>query len=146
MESLTRVCLDTDILIDYMRKPSDATQRIMNAALNRKLSICTTSINTFEILLGAHLHPKPAQIIEDTEDFLNQLEIINFDYETSFEASRIMAHLRQRGQIIEIRDLFVACICKINNFLLVTRNLKHYKRVPGLRVMTPQQAAIKTQA
>jgi len=145
MESLTRVCLDTDILIDYMRKPSDATQRIMNAALNRKLSICTTSINTFEILLGAHLHPKPTQIIEDTEDFLNQLEIINFDYETSSEASRTMTYLRKHGQAIEIRDLFVACICKINDFPLVTRNLKHYKRIHGLTIMTPQQAATRLQ-
>jgi predicted nucleic acid-binding protein len=139
METIEPVCLDTDILIDYMRKPSDAVKRIMKGVLERKVSICTTSVNTFEIWLGAHLAPKQAELIEETEDFIEQLEVVNFDYESSLEAGRVMAGLRKRGQIIEIRDLFVGCICKASDQTLVTRNMKHYKRIHGLKVLTPEQ-------
>jgi predicted nucleic acid-binding protein len=58
MESLTRVCLDTDVLTDYLRKPSDEVKRVIESAYERKVSACTTSVNAFEIWLGAHLAPK----------------------------------------------------------------------------------------
>lgn len=136
-----RLCLDTDVLIDYVRKPSDAVKRIMKGSLERKISICTTSVNTFEIWLGAYLAPKETDLIEDTEDFLDQLEVVNFDYETSVEAGRVLASLRKRGQVVEIRDLFVSCVCKVSGMRLVSRNLRHYKRIQGLKVLTPEQIA-----
>jgi len=119
--------LDTDVLIDFMKKPSDITERMMEGFLENKVSVCTTSVNTFELWLGAHLAPVKMKIIEETEDFLDQIEVVNFDYEASIEAGRVLANLRKRGQIIEIRDLFVGCVCKVAGIPLITRNLKHYK-------------------
>ena len=145
MESLTRVCLDTDVLIDYLRKPSDEVKRVMESVFERKLSACTTSVNAFEIWLGAYLAPKKAEIVRDTEDFFGQLEVVNFNYESSVEAGRVLADLRKRGETIEIRDLFVGCICKISGMPLITRNLKHYRRVHGLKVLTPEQTLKKLQ-
>jgi len=145
MESLTRVCLDTDILIDYLRKPSNEVKRVMESVYERKVSACTTSANAFEIWLGAHLAPKKAELVRDTEDFFGQLEIVNFDYGSSVEAGRVLADLRKRGKTIEIRDLFVGCVCKVSGVPLVTRNLKHYRRVRGLKVLTPEQTLKKLQ-
>ena len=143
MESLTRVCLDTDVLIDYLRKPSDEVKRVMESVFERKVSACTTSVNAFEIWLGAHLAPKKAELVRDTEDFFGQLEVVTFDYGSSVEAGRVLADLRKRGEAIEIRDLFVGCVCKVSGMPLVTRNLKHYRRVHGLKVLTPEQALKK---
>jgi tRNA(fMet)-specific endonuclease VapC len=145
MESLTRVCLDTDVLIDYLRKPSDEVKRVMESVFERKVSACTTSVNAFEIWLGAYLAPKKAELVRDTEDFFGQLEVVNFDYGSSVEAGRVLADLRKRGETIEIRDLFVGCVCKVSGMPLVTRNLKHYRRVRGLKVLTPEQALKKLQ-
>jgi len=145
MESLTRVCLDTDVLIDYLRKPSDDVKRIMERVFERKVSACTTSVNAFEIWLGAHLAPKKAELVRDTEDFFGQLEVVDFDYESSVEAGRVLADLRMRGETIEIRDLFVGCVCRVRGMPLITRNLKHYRRVRGLRVLTPERTLRKLQ-
>jgi tRNA(fMet)-specific endonuclease VapC len=145
MESLTRVCLDTDVLIDYLRKPSDEVKRVMESVFERKVSACTTSVNAFEIWLGAYLAPKKVELVRDTEDFFGQLEVVNFNYESSVEAGRVLADLRKRGETIEIRDLFVGCICKISGMPLITRNLKHYRRVHGLKVLTPEQTLKKLQ-
>ena len=144
MESLTRVCLDTDVLIDYLRKPSDEVTRVMESVFERKVSACTTSVNAFEIWLGAHL-AKKAEVARDTADFFRQLEVVNFDYESSVEAGRVLADLRKRGEAIEIRDLFVGCVCKVSGMPLITRNLKHYRCVRGLKVLTPEQALKKLQ-
>ena len=143
MESLTRVCLDTDVLIDYLRKPSDEVKRVMESVFERKLSACTTSVNAFEIWFGAYLAPEKAELARCTEDFLSQLEVVDFDYASSVEAGRVLADLRKRGTPVEIRDLFVGCVCKVNNMQIITRNLKHYSRIRGLKILTPEQA-VKT--
>jgi tRNA(fMet)-specific endonuclease VapC len=140
LESLTRVCLDTDVLIDYLRKPSPEIKRIMECVLEKKLNACITSINAFEIWFGAFLAPEKAKLTRCTEEFLGQLEVVDFDYESSVEAGHVLADLRKRGKPIEIRDLFVGCICKVSNMALITRNLKHYRRIRELKVLTPEQA------
>ena len=140
LESITRVCLDTDVLIDYLRKPSPEIKRIMKCILEKKLNACITSINAFEIWFGAYLAPEKAQLARCTEEFLSQMEVVDFDYESSVEAGRVLADLRKRGESIEIRDLFVGCICKVSSMPLITRNLKHYKRIRGLSVLTLEQA------
>ncbi|HLE74592.1 MAG TPA: type II toxin-antitoxin system VapC family toxin [Candidatus Bathyarchaeia archaeon] len=135
--------MDTDVLIDYLRKPSNEVKHVMESVYERKVSACTTSVNAFEIWSGAHLAPKKAELVRDTEDFFGQLEVVNFNYESSVEAGRVLADLRRRGEAIEIRDLFVGCICKMSGMPLITRNLKHYRRVRGLKVLTPEQALKK---
>lgn len=141
LESLTRVCLDTDILIDYLRKPSPEVRRVMECVFEKKLNACITSINAFEIWFGAYLALEKAQLAQCTEEFLSQMEVVDFNYESAVEAGRVLADMRKRGEPIEIRDLFVGCICKVNGMALVTRNLKHYKRIRSLRILTPEQTA-----
>jgi tRNA(fMet)-specific endonuclease VapC len=140
LESLTRVCLDTDILIDYLRKPSPEIKRFMDCVFEKRLSACITSINAFEIWFGAFLAPEKAELARCTRDFLNQLEVVDFNYASSVEAGRVLADLRKCGEPIEIRDLFVGCVCKVNNMPLITRNLKHYRRINGLKILTTEQA------
>jgi predicted nucleic acid-binding protein len=111
----------------------------MEHVFEKKLNACITSINAFEIWFGAYLAPEKAQLAECTEEFLGQLEVVDFDYESSVEAGRVLADLRKRGEPIEIRDLFVGCICKVSGMPLVTRNLRHYRRIRGLRVLTLEQ-------
>jgi tRNA(fMet)-specific endonuclease VapC len=140
LESLTRVCLDTDVLIDYLRKPSPETKQLMERVFEKKLNAFITSINAFEIWYGAYLAPEKARLAQCTEEFLGQFEVVDFDYESSVEAGRVLADLRKRGEPIEIRDLFVGCTCKVSSTPLITRNVKHYRRIHGLKVLTPEQA------
>jgi tRNA(fMet)-specific endonuclease VapC len=139
LESITRACFDTDVLIDYLRKPSPEIRRLMDCVFEKRLNACITSINAFEIWFGAFLAPEKAQLARCTEGFLNQFEILDFDYESSVEAGRVLADLRKRGDPIEFRDLFVGCVCVVEGMPLVTRNLKHYSRIPGLKILPPEQ-------
>jgi len=143
MEGLRLLCLDTDVLIDYLRKPSETVKLLVEKIYEEKISAYTTTVNSFEIWLGAFLAPKREELIKETEEFLSQLEILDFNYEASVEASRSMVTLRKQGQTIEIRDLFVSSISKVSGMPLVTRNIKHYKRIPRLMVLTPEETIKK---
>lgn len=143
MEGLRRLCLDTDVLIDYLRKPSETVKLLIEKIYEGKISVYTTTVNSFEIWLGAFLAPKPEELIKETEEFLSQFEILDFNYEASVEASRTMATLRKQGRTIEIKDLFVGSISKVSGMPLVTRNIKHYKRIPRLTVLTPKETIEK---
>lgn len=119
---------------------------ILRSIQEERLSAYTTTINTFEIWLGAHLAENPDALVEDTAAFLSRFEIVGLDYESSVEAGRVLARLRRNGKPIDIRDMFVGCISKTNNMSLLTRNVRHYQRIPGLAVMTSKQLAEKLKA
>lgn len=55
------------------------------------------------------------------------------------QQGRDKAGLRKKGKLIDIRDMFVGCICKTNKMPLLTRNIKHYQRIPGLAIITSEQ-------
>jgi predicted nucleic acid-binding protein len=111
----------------------------MECVFEKKLDACITSINAFEIWFGAFLAPEKAKLARCTEEFLGQMEVVDFDYASAVEAGRVLADLRKRGEPIEIRDLFVGCICRVSGISLITRNMKHYRRIRGLKVLTPEQ-------
>ncbi len=134
------LCLDTDILIDYLRGPSEPVRELFRLIEKEGRLAHTTSINAFEIWLGVYLTPRPQSLMEETFSFLTHFIILNFDYEASMEAGRIMADLRKRGEIIDMRDLMIGCIAKTNNLSLITGNIRHYRRIPGLSVLTPLEA------
>ncbi len=111
-----------------------------------KISAHTTTVNSFEIWLGTLLASKPEEITKETEEFPNRLRILDFNYDASVEASRTMVKLRKQGQTIEIRDLFVASISKVRRMPLITRNIKHYKRIPRLMILTPEETIEKLES
>jgi len=48
---------------------------------------------------------------------------------------RLLANLRATGMPIATMDLLVATAALLNEAPLVTRNVRHFARVPGLRVI-----------
>lgn len=48
--------------------------------------------------------------------------------------ARIKADLMRRGQKIEDPDILIAATAMENNLILVTHNIGHYERIPGLRL------------
>jgi tRNA(fMet)-specific endonuclease VapC len=45
--------------------------------------------------------------------------------------------LRRNGNIIGDADLFIAATAIHHDLILVTRNVRHFQRVPGLKLHTP---------
>jgi predicted nucleic acid-binding protein len=124
-------CVDTDILIDFLNNKKEAVEKIDELRENNALS--TTSINSFELLKGKAELSKNSK--EDSIDILlNNLFIYGFDFEASKKAANMFKELKRNGNLIDFADMMIASICIANDETLLTRNIKHFERIPGLKI------------
>ncbi|MGI2903213.1 type II toxin-antitoxin system VapC family toxin [Tolypothrix sp. VBCCA 56010] len=73
------------------------------------------------------------ELLFRTEELLAELLIVPISQSAAdeFERLRIVSKLRKIGRA----DLLIASISLANRATLVTRNIRHFKQIPGLRVV-----------
>lgn len=124
--------LDTDVIVDFLR--SDAKVVEMMRELKEKYKLATTDINAFELYRGAYKSGKQEKNLAATKGFLGRLILISTNENSMEIAAKISVGLQKKGKTIEIRDLFIGAMCITNSFKLLTRNLKHFQTIEGLRI------------
>jgi tRNA(fMet)-specific endonuclease VapC len=55
------------------------------------------------------------------------------------QGGALLGELRRGGEAIDVRDAMQAGICLEAGATLVTRNVSHFERVPGLRLSHPAE-------
>jgi len=135
MEALKAICVDTDVIVDYLRGREPG--RSAFTKWRKKTELYVTSITAFELLLGASLSSKKERRIIEVESLLERHSVLNFTHETARKAAEIGAELKVKGIPIEIRDLFNASICLTRNLPILTKNKAHYNRIEGLEILPP---------
>jgi tRNA(fMet)-specific endonuclease VapC len=75
---------------------------------------------------------KAQELFFRTEEFLNDLLIIPINQSASAEFDRLRAISKFRK--IGRADLLITSIAIANKSTLVTRNLRHFKQIPGLSI------------
>ncbi len=120
-----KICLDTDILIEILH--NDGITREDLAGYGEEFY--TTSVSIFEVWYGKHE--------EGLEILLDNLYKISFDEKSAKMAAEMLKKLKQKGLLIEPRDMFIAASCITNDMLLLTRNRKHFERLQefGLKLV-----------
>ncbi len=66
--------------------------------------------------------------------------LIDIDRNIALEGSKIYSSLIKRGEEIELNDCLIAAsalIYGINE--IVTRNIKHFQKIEGIRAVTPEE-------
>lgn len=124
------VCLDTDCLIDLDRNDDKALAKVAELSDNGEL-LFTTIINVAEYYAGT-FRSKTKGAVENARDYLQQFSVLMLDEDSALLWGRLYGELKSSA--IGDRDLFIACIALANKQTLITRNKKHFERVPGLEV------------
>lgn len=126
-------CLDTTFLIDFLKNDKSAVDK---ASEIKEDTLATTSINIFEVLLGIYRKKEPAH--DEMEKFIrliSNFDILHFDMESSFTASKITSDLIRQGREIDAMDCLTAgAMLSKNCNTIVTRNKEHFQRVKGIKV------------
>ncbi|MEO0095347.1 MAG: type II toxin-antitoxin system VapC family toxin [candidate division WOR-3 bacterium] len=125
--------IDTDICIEILRNNQRVISKIKN--LPSDIDICTTIINAGELFYGAFHSDNPNQRIKEVMAFLNDITIMPLDLNAVEKYGEIKSRLRKLGQLIPDNDLFIASITIVNNGILVTQNIAHYKRISELKIL-----------
>ena len=126
-------CLDTDFLVGLLRKDESAT------AFAKKLGesgegVSVTPIAVAELFTGAYLSEHPENV-ELVQDLIANLDLLAFDATAAQVAGQTIAALQKQGQPIGDFDTLIAAVAMRHNKTLVTRNVKHFQRVPNLKVV-----------
>ena len=124
--------LDTNTCIYFLNRASD---RII--AQFKKFSpsvIKLSSITVAELFFGAEKSKAKKKNWEIVESFVSTFEIIPFDGESSRIYAKIRASLEEAGTPIGPMDLLIASISLANDFVLVTNNIKEFKRIKKIRL------------
>jgi tRNA(fMet)-specific endonuclease VapC len=96
----------------------------------------TTPVNAYELFLGAWRSARSEANLREAASLLRDLPILTYDVDAAFHIARIHSSLSRRGESIGIEDEFIAGIAVRYGEPLVTRNLSHFARIPGLVVET----------
>jgi tRNA(fMet)-specific endonuclease VapC len=129
---------DTDTLTLY----STGHPRIRQRAAQEDDEIAITVITQIEVLLGRfdfilkaadgnQLQRAQLYLVQSERDLAEHV-IVPIDSASGAEFDRLRGNKKLKK--IGRRDLLIACIALAHRATLVTRNLKHFRQVPGLQV------------
>ncbi len=121
------IIADSDVLIDYLHDRGAAAR--VGIELTTR-SFATTAVTAFELRSGARSKKQR----DGVEALLGAMTILSFGPEEAKKAAEVRQHLEADGAPIGMADYMVAAICLLQRGTLLTRNVKHFGRVPGLRL------------
>jgi len=73
-------------------------------------------------------------------DFLTPFEVVPYTEKVSKSYARIRAGYEKKGEPAGPNDLLIAATVLVNNGRLVTRNIREFRRIPGLEVIEWQKS------
>lgn len=127
-----RPVLDSDVLIDYLRGAGPGLDLVR--ALIRGPGYRVTAVTAFELALGRSYRENPRPV-----HALLAAPLLTLTRKAGLRGGALLHELRQGGQSIDVRDAMQAGICLEVGVALVTRNVSHFERIPGLRLSHPAE-------
>ena len=120
------ILIDSDVLIDALKGREPARTRVARGLV--EADVATTTINAFELYAGVRSAREGASI----EALLGAMTIVPIDHEIARLAGQVAHGLASRGARIAAADALIAGACLASGASLLTRNVRHFQRVPGL--------------
>lgn len=99
---------------------------------NDRLAIST--ITLMELTAGAEKSREVSRNLADLAAFSARLEVLPFDAKAATHAGQVKVQLERKGTPIGAYDLLIAGHARAEGLVLVSNNLREFKRVEGLRV------------
>ena len=130
---MTTYCFDTDVLSATMRRdpPLDLIRRL---ASTPAIAQCITSITLGELVYGAAKAGSDRLAARVRELVAGAVRVVPFDAAAAEVYGTLRAALEADGKRLAEPDLRIASIALTRDLTLVTGNVRHFARVPGLRV------------
>jgi len=125
---------DTDIYTNVIRKSPSKTLINRLKKVPRRDQF-TTTITIGEVYYGIMKVSNKTKLLKLFEDvLLPRATILSFDFSAAKKYGEIRSFLEKQGTPLAHADLQIASIALSMNMTLITGNLKHFQRVPGLAV------------
>ncbi len=124
--------LDTDILVGWLGNSEKAVIK-MNE-LVKKGGIAVSVLTTYEFSEASFMSDNPKKAFSAVNELLNRIQEIGLDKLICADAGKIAAFLEQNGEASGYGDVLIAATAISHNLILVTRNIKHFEKIPDLKI------------
>ena len=121
--------LDTDTISYFLR----GSQSVKDKFKQYQNELASTTINYAELMYGLRKRDNK-KYLPKVEMIFNNIKIYDFDKKSANIFSRLKADMQSRGIVIADMDLMIASISIANNDRLISNNLRHFGKIPGLNV------------
>ena len=128
---MKRCTLDTNIITAFLKKDLKVIRRVSDY-LEFFDMLTINIISYYEILRGLTDLGNEEKLMR-FEEFIQDNELVSIRKETIETAAQIYAYLKKDGNLIEDADILMASIAIVEDLVLITNNLSHFRRVKGLR-------------
>lgn len=123
--------LDTDTVI-YCLKGQAAVEKSLRRHIHDPIKISVVTL--MELYYGAHKSQKLESNLAKIRNLENALEVIPIGKESVEIFGIYKAKLEKAGTPLDDFDLILASAAMVHNLILVTNNIKHFKRINGLKL------------
>ncbi len=123
--------LDTDTCSYIIRnRPESIKEKLEEVESEHTIGL--SSVVVSELFYGAYKKGS-RKLVRLVESFVNYFEIYDYDLNAAVEYGKLMAELESKGITIGAYDLQIAAHAISLSAILITNNLKEFKRIEGLR-------------
>lgn len=135
----TRYLLDTDVLIDLTLAEPESIQFLETVLTGNDVAM--SSVTYAELYAGVIPSTFPDRAQARIEHFIlsSHLEVVPLTPEAARQAGILSGSLKRAGLTTSLLDLFNASIAIVHDYTIVTRNVRHYARVPNLKFVSPRE-------
>ena len=128
---MIKYMLDTDMCIYTIKRKPAHLKRLFNAHIGQ---IAISSVTWGELIYGAEKSNNVEGNLSQIEGFGARLEILSFGELEARQFAQVKSELEFKGKPIGAYDMMIAGHARSQGFILVTNNVREFKRVEGIRV------------
>ena len=127
--------VDTDFVIDLLREQRRGGGGPAHQKLEQlgETPICLSVFVLCELEAGAARYHDPDEV-QRVRRLCQQFEIVYPDERFAPQYGETLATLKQQQLTVATMDLLIGTLALVENDTLVTRNVRHFEKVPHLRI------------
>jgi tRNA(fMet)-specific endonuclease VapC len=128
---MIKYMLDTNILIYTVK---NRPKKVREAFKKYSDHLSMSSVTLGELIYRAERSAQVTRNLEDIEGLAARMDVLPFDDHAATHFGQVRAELARKGKPIGPYDSMIAGHARALGLILVTNNMREFKRVPGLRV------------
>lgn len=126
---MIKYMLDTDTCIYTMKRKPLEVRRMFNIHSG---AICISTVTLGELVHGVEKSNNQRYHQESLEGFVGRLEVLHYDEAAAYHFGQLRQELK--GKEIGPYDFMLAAHARSLGLILITNNIREFKRVEGLRI------------
>ncbi len=122
---------DTNTLIYFFKGSGNVSQKLLSIPPKE---IGIPAIVLYELEVGIAKSKAPRKRLKQLEDMMSVINILPFTAKEARSSAMIRAQLERKGRTIGPIDILIAGTALAHQAILVTHNVKEFKRIEKLQI------------